>query len=147
MFLRTFGEYWPCFICILGSFSGFKGGPSDLGTKILQTTKKSSLYSQSLLIFIHRTPVVENHPTTREIRELLWPLVDKDGNHSLLLHEQLAHLPTGNTQKKVSNIASDEDMENNYMFMLWNLSVISPTMLISISGAKSKNNLRGHVAF
>ena len=54
--------------------------------------------------------------------------VDNYGNHSLFLHEQLAHLPTGNTQKKVSNIASDEDiMENNYMFvMLGNLSVISP---------------------
>ena len=31
------------------------------------------LYSQGLLIFIHKTPVVENHPTTREIRELLRP--------------------------------------------------------------------------
>ena len=48
--------------------------------------------------------------------------VDIDGNHSLFLHEQLAHLHTGNTQKKVSIIASDEDiMENNYMFViLWN---------------------------
>ena len=37
------------------------------------------------------------------------------------------HLHNGNTQKKVLNIASDEDiMENNYMFvMLWNSSVIS----------------------
>ena len=55
------------------------------------------------------------------------PQVDTDGNHCLFLHEQLAHLHTGNTQKKVSNIASDKDiMENNQMFaMLWNLSVIS----------------------
>ena len=53
--------------------------------------------------------------------------VDTDGNHDLFLHEQLAHLHTGNAQKKVSNIASDEhNMENNYMLvMLWNLSVIS----------------------
>ena len=53
--------------------------------------------------------------------------VNTVGNHSLFLHEQLAHLHTGNTQKKVSNIASDEDiMENNYMFvMLWNLNDIS----------------------
>ena len=53
--------------------------------------------------------------------------VDADGNHGLFLHEQLLYLHTGNTQKKVSNIASDEDiMENNYVFvMLWNLSVIS----------------------
>ena len=51
--------------------------------------------------------------------------VDTDGNHGLFLHEQLAHLHTGSTQKNVSNIASDEDiMENNYMFvMLWNLKV------------------------
>ena len=50
-----------------------------------------------------------------------------DGNHGLFLHEKLAHLPAGNTQKKASNNASDEDfMENNYMFfMFWNLSVIS----------------------
>ena len=45
--------------------------------------------------------------------------VDTDGNHSLFLHEQLAHLHTGNTQKKVSNTASGEDnMENNYMFVV-----------------------------
>ena len=45
--------------------------------------------------------------------------VDTDGNHSLFLHEQLVHLHAGNTQKKVSNIASDEDiMENNYMFVM-----------------------------
>ena len=52
--------------------------------------------------------------------------VDSDGNHGLFLHEQLTHLHTGNTQKKVSNMTSDEDiMENDYMFvMLWNLSVI-----------------------
>ena len=52
--------------------------------------------------------------------------VNTDGNHGLFLPE-LSHLHTGNTQKKVSNIASDEDiMENNYIFvMLWNLSVIS----------------------
>ena len=51
------------------------------------------------------------------------------------------------------NIASNEDIiENNYMFgMLWNLSVIShwifPQWLLFICGAKSKNNLRGYVAF
>ena len=53
--------------------------------------------------------------------------VDIDGNHGLFLHEHLAHLHTGNTQKKLSNIASDEhNTENNYTFvMLWNLSIIS----------------------
>ena len=53
--------------------------------------------------------------------------VHTDGIHGLFLHEQLAHLHTGNTRKKVSNIASDEDIkEKYYMFViLWNLSVIS----------------------
>ena len=81
--------------------------------------------------------------------------VDSDGNHGLFLHEQLAHLNTGNTQKKVSNIASDEDiMENNIMFvMLWNLRVICHLIFpqyffFFISGAnlKKKKNLRGYVA-
>ena len=51
--------------------------------------------------------------------------IDTEGNRDLFLHEQLAHLHTVNTQKKVSHRASDEDiMENNYIFfMLWNLSV------------------------
>ena len=85
----------PMYICI-------KGGPSDLETKILQKyLKKSPLYSQSLLIFIHKTPVVENHPTTRENKTITTAQVDTDGNHNLFLHEQLAHLHTGNTQKKV----------------------------------------------
>ena len=44
-----------------------------LARKIDKNTKKSSLYSQSLLIFFHKTPVVENHPTTREIGGLLRP--------------------------------------------------------------------------
>ena len=38
---------------------------------VYKNTKKSSLYPQSLSIFIHKTPAVENHPTTEEIRELL----------------------------------------------------------------------------
>ena len=94
-----------------------------LGRKIYKNTEKSCLYFHRLIIIIHKTP------TTREIRELI------------------------NTQTKVSNIASDEDIvENNHMFaMLWNLSVISHLIFqkcfFFISGAKSKNNLRGYVAF
>ena len=83
-----------------------KGGPSDLKTK--NFTKIPSLYSQSLLIFIYKTPIVENHPTIRDIKRITTAHVDTDGNHGLFLHEQLAHLHTGNTQKKVSNIASDK---------------------------------------
>ena len=58
-----------------------------LGRKFYINTKISSLYSQSLLIFIHKTPVVENHLTTIEIRELLRPKFDTEGNHGLFLHE------------------------------------------------------------
>ena len=50
----------------------FKGDPSAHGTKrrkFYKNAKKSSLYSQSLLIFIHKTSLVENHPTTGEIRQ------------------------------------------------------------------------------
>ena len=45
-----------------------------VGQKFYKNTKQSSLYSQSLLIFIHRTPVIERHPITREIKDLLWPM-------------------------------------------------------------------------
>ena len=92
--------------------------PQILEQKFYKNAKNSSLYSQSFLIFIHKTPVVESHLTTGEIRELLWPRLTQTG---IFLHEQLAYLQT-NTLKKVSNIASDEDiMENNYMFViLWN---------------------------
>ena len=58
-----------------------KGGPSDLGMKLLQIyLKKSSLYSLSLLVFIHRTPVVGRHPIIREIRDLLRPRSTPTGN-------------------------------------------------------------------
>ena len=62
-----------------------------LGQTFYKNTKRTSLYSQSLLI--HKTPAFENHLTTREIRDLLPP--------SLFLHEQLTHLHTGNTQTKL----------------------------------------------
>ena len=44
-----------------------------VGRKFYKNTQKSSLYSQSILIFIHKPPAVESHPTTREIRYLLRP--------------------------------------------------------------------------
>ena len=46
-------------------------------TKIL---KNILMYSQSLLIFIHKTPVIESHQTTRKIRDLLWPRSTPTGN-------------------------------------------------------------------
>ena len=69
-----------------------------LERKFFKNTEKSSLYSQSLLIFIHKTPVFESHPTTREIRDLLRPKSTPDGKHGPFLHEQLAHLRTENAQ-------------------------------------------------
>ena len=51
-----------------------------LGRKFYKNAGKSSLYSQSLLIFIHSTPVVERQPITREIRDLLWPRSTPTGN-------------------------------------------------------------------
>ena len=77
--------------------------------------------------------------------------VDSDWNHDLFLDEQLAHLHTGNTRKKVSNIATNKDiMENNYMVvMLLNLSIIIHLIFRNaffISGAKSKDNLSGYIA-
>ena len=79
------------------SWMPLKGGPSDLGTKILQNTKKSSVYSQSLLIFIYRAPVVERRPITREIRNWLTPTRN---TVYFYIHEQLVHLYTENTQAK-----------------------------------------------
>ena len=62
------------FINSLYNMAKFKGGPSQiLGRNFTKNTKKSSVYSQRLLLFIHKTPVVKNHPTTRKIRQLLRP--------------------------------------------------------------------------
>ena len=55
-------------------FSVLKVALQILERKFYKNTKKSSLYSQSLLISIHRTPVVERHPIRRDIRDLLWPM-------------------------------------------------------------------------
>ena len=95
-----------------------KGGPSDLGTKNYKITEKSSLYPQSLLFFIHKTPVVESHPTTSEIRDLLRPT----GN-TVYFYMSTSLIYTC----EASNIASNETLrKNNYMFvMLLNLSVIT----------------------
>ena len=51
-----------------------------LGLKFYKITKKFSLYSQSLLIFFHKTPVDESHLTTREIRCLLRQRSTPTGN-------------------------------------------------------------------
>ena len=97
-----------------------------LGRKFYKNTKTSSLYSQRLLIFIHRTPVVERHPITREIRYLLWSRSTPTGN-TVCFYMSSSFIYTMNYTDEALNIVFDEDiMENNYIFVvLWNLSVIS----------------------
>ena len=52
---------------------GLKVALQILGRKFYKDIKESSLYSQSLLICIHKTPIVKNHLATREITDLLRP--------------------------------------------------------------------------
>ena len=105
------------------------------------------MYSQSLLIFIHKTTPVENHLTTRETRDLLRPRSTPTGNP--VFFTWAASLFTyWKYTDEASNIASDEDnnnMENNCMFiMLSNLSVIShvifPQCFFFCARTKFKNN-------
>ena len=51
-----------------------------LGRQFYKNTKKSSLYSESLIILIHKAPIAENHSTTREIRDLLQARSTPTGN-------------------------------------------------------------------
>ena len=97
-----------------------------LGQKFYKNTKNSSLYSQTLLIFIHRTPVVERHLITREMRNLLWPGSTPTGNtfyfymSSTFIYTLKIH--------KASKILFDEDIkENNYMF---NMSCADPDIFL-----------------
>ena len=58
-------------LVVLGLNATLKVALQILLRKFYKIQKKNSLYSQSHLIFIHRTPVAEGHPVTREIRDLL----------------------------------------------------------------------------
>ena len=51
-----------------------------LRRKFYKNTEKTSLYSQSLFIIIHKTPVVESHQIRREIRDLRQPRLTPTGN-------------------------------------------------------------------
>ena len=81
--------------CILLSGNGWKVALQIVGLKFYKNAKKSSIYSQSLLICVHKTPVVENHLTTWEIKRFTTAQVDTMGRHVLFLDDQLAHLHTG----------------------------------------------------
>ena len=96
------------------------------GRKFNKKTKKSSIYSLSLLIFIHKTLVVENHPTTREIRDLLWPMSIPTGNTVYFyMSSSLIYIPK--IHRRSFRYSSDDGIvESNSMFViLWNLSIIS----------------------
>ena len=71
------------------------------GRKFYKNTEKSSLYSESLWIFIHKTPVVESYQITREIKRFTTAQVNTDGKYGLFLNEQLTHLHTKNTQMEL----------------------------------------------
>ena len=98
----------------------FKGG------KIYKNTKKPSLYSQSLFLFIHKTPVIQNHPTTREIKGLLRPRLTSTGI-TVYFYMSSSLINILQIQRQSFKHSIQEDiMGNNYIFvMLWNLSVIS----------------------
>ena len=107
-------------------FNTLKGCPSDLGTKLgkKKKNKTSSLYSQSLLIFIHKTPVVECRPTSREIRYLLRPRSTTTGN-TVYFYMRSSLIYILKIHKRSFITASNEDIMENIFVMMWNLSVIS----------------------
>ena len=98
-----------------------------LGQKFYKITKKSSSYSQSLVLFIHKTTVVENHPTTRETRDLLRPRSRHRREIQSIFTWAVRSFTYWKYTDEASNIASDEEIiENDYTFvMLSNLRIIS----------------------
>ena len=92
----------------------FKGGHSDFGTRILQ---KSSLYSQSLLIFIHKIPVVETIRQQENLEIYYGPGRHRQETVYFYMSSSLIYILEIH---KASNIAYDEDinMENNYMLVM-----------------------------
>ena len=106
---------------ILSSGKGFKVALQILGRKFHKNTKNSSLYSQSLLIFIYKTTVVENHPTTREIRELLRPRSTQTGI--------TVYFYRSTSLMYILEIHRRKFQTWRLMKKLWNLSVISHLVL------------------
>ena len=71
-----------------------------LGRKVFENTEKSSLYSQSFLIFIRKIPVVEAIGQQEKLEIYFGPGQHRQETRSIL-HEQLAHLHTENTLTKL----------------------------------------------
>ena len=88
-----------------------------LGQKLYKDIKKLSLCYQSLLIYIHKT-LFENHPTTREIRDLLRPTSTPMGN-TVYFYIAARSFTWWKYTDEASNIASDESIiEISYMFVM-----------------------------
>ena len=130
-------------------FFSFKVALQILGRKFYKNTKKSSLYSQSLLIFIHRTLVVKRHPITREIRDLLWPTSTPTENrvyfymrsmfiYILKIHRRSFKQRSMKILWKISTSCYVMEFKHHS-------SLDIPTILFFfISGTKSKNKIRGY---
>ena len=78
---------------------GLKVALQILVRKFYKNTKKSSLYSQSLLLFVHKPQSRKPSDNKRNLR-FTTAQINTNWKLGLFLHEQLAHLHTGNTQTK-----------------------------------------------
>ena len=93
--------------------NGLKVTLQILGRKFYKNTEKSSLYSQSLLIFVHKTAVVETHPTTKEIRDLLRSRSTPTGNTVYFYTSSSLIYMYWKYTGGASNIASDKKHYGN----------------------------------
>ena len=124
-----------------------------LTRQFYKNTKKSSLYSQSFLIFIHKTPIVENHPTTRDIRELLQPRSTPTGitvyfkMSSLFIYILEIHSRKFRTQRLMKRLWKIITYLLCYGIKASLVTWFSHNAFFFFPGAKSENNLRGYVAF
>ena len=95
--------------------------------KFYNNTKISSLYSQSPLIFIHKTLTVEHHPKkkTGEMRELLWPRSTPMGiTVYFYMSSSLIYIPEVQ-RRKFQPLHLMKTLCKIITVMLWNLKVIS----------------------
>ena len=92
-------QYFSFTYNVFKKFS-FKGGPSDLGTKILWKYWKIVLILPKPFDFHLWNPSSQSHPTTREIKDLLRPRSTPMGStvcfymSSSLIHKLKIHRPS-----------------------------------------------------
>ena len=128
----------------------FKVAFQILGRKFYKNAKNSSLYSQNLFIFIHRTLVVQRHPITREIRDLLWPRSTTTGN-TVYFYMSSSFIYTLKIHRRGFKHSVRWRYYGKKLHVCYVLSLITghshnTFFFFFISGAKSKYNLRGYVA-